>query len=146
MAAPTQTPPRSPPRRRVPFGLGRHLRASVAFLFLTILTVSLAYPIALVGFGELVDPSAANGSLTYYANGTVNGSSLLPPNTTATHGGVAFGSSPAAPVTSTLGWTAPARGAEPDALSSDHERLSASGGWAPRIGAEARAGTTGMGD
>ena len=89
--------PKGPPRRV--YSGARHLRAALVFLAASVLFLAVAYPVALVEFGELVDPAVANGSLTYNPNGSVNGSSNLPPNTSATYGGPqvvpGVGSSPA---------------------------------------------------
>jgi hypothetical protein len=61
----------------------------------SVLLLAVGYPLALVGFGELVNPKGAQGSLTYDPNGTVNNSSLLPPGTSSTVGG--FAPAPPAP-------------------------------------------------
>ena len=73
------------PRRPYP-GL-RHLRATALLLLVTILLTGLAYPLAIVGFGELVRPDTAGGALTHNPNGSVNGSRDLPPGTNTTFGG-----------------------------------------------------------
>ncbi len=106
------------PRDRI-YSAGRHLRAALLLLAISILVLGAAYPLALVGFGSLVDPSAAHGSLTYDPNGTVNGSRLLPSNTTSTIGNPTPLPGPAAPA---LG---PAIGPETGpaaALPTDHLR------------------------
>ncbi len=66
----------------------RHLRAALVLLGVAVLLLAVAYPLALVGFGQVVNPHGANGSLTHNPNGSVNGSKLLPPNTTSTVGGL----------------------------------------------------------
>ncbi|MHB8351151.1 MAG: potassium-transporting ATPase subunit C, partial [Thermoplasmata archaeon] len=93
--APPALPGPPPPDRRI-YSNGRHLRAALALLVVAILALGGLFPLALVGFGEIVDPSAANGSLTYFPNGTVNGSHLLPSNTTSTFGLLGAPSGPAA--------------------------------------------------
>jgi K+-transporting ATPase, c chain len=65
---------------------GGHLRAALLLIVVMILLVGVAYPVALVGFGQLVNPHGADGSLNRNANGTVNNSSLLPPGTNSTVG------------------------------------------------------------
>lgn len=107
-AVPVPTAP-VPPAGRV-YSASRHLRAALALLVVAILTLGAAYPLALVGFGELVDPSAAGGSLSYFSNGTVNGSHLLPSNTTSTVGLPPAGPVPAAVPSS---WT---HGGSPSAV------------------------------
>ncbi|MGI0053403.1 MAG: potassium-transporting ATPase subunit C [Thermoplasmata archaeon] len=101
--------------RRPAYSVPGHLRAALALLLVAVLGLGIAYPLALVGFGELVDPEAANGSLTYFPNGTVNSSHLLPPNTTATVGGLrslgAPAAAPALSVASPPALSSPPRGA-----------------------------------
>jgi K+-transporting ATPase, c chain len=65
----------------------RHLRATAVLVVGFALVLGIAYPLFIVGIGEIFTPSTANGSLTYNPNGTVNGSSVLPPGTNSTLGG-----------------------------------------------------------
>jgi potassium-transporting ATPase KdpC subunit len=74
------TPPPTPPEAH---SLRQHIRSTVVFLAITILVTGFAYPLVVTGIGQLVDPEAANGSLLYYPNGTVAGSSLVAQNTDA---------------------------------------------------------------
>ncbi len=62
---------------------GGHVRASAVLLVLTLLVSGFAYPLFVTGVAQLIDPSAANGSLLYYQNGTVAGSSLVAENLSA---------------------------------------------------------------
>jgi len=76
-------PSRSPAAPPAHSGL-QHVRAAAIFLVLAIVVSGVVYPAVITGIGELVDPSAANGSLVYYPNnGTVAGSSLIAQNTSA---------------------------------------------------------------
>ena len=81
--APTPAP--APRRVEVPppshSALG-HVRATVVFLVLALLVSGFAYPLIVTGIAQVIDPSAANGSLLTY-NGTVVGSSLVAQNTDA---------------------------------------------------------------
>ncbi len=61
---------------------GGHLRATAVFLVLLLLVSAFAYPLLVTGIAQLIDPSAANGSLVY-VNGTLVGSSLVAQNTDA---------------------------------------------------------------
>jgi potassium-transporting ATPase KdpC subunit len=60
-----------------------HLRAGILIIVLTLLVSGFAYPLFVTGVAQLIDPSAANGSLVYYPNGTVAGSALIAQNTDA---------------------------------------------------------------
>ncbi len=81
------------PRRPHPPALGErvppahrareHVRATVVLLVLSIFVVGIAYPAVVTGIAQVVDPSAANGSLLYYPNGTVAGSALVAQNLSA---------------------------------------------------------------
>jgi len=72
---------RAPPPRA--HSLGGHLRAAGIFLVVTLLLAGFAYPLLVTGIAQLIDPGAANGSLLYYSNGTLAGSSLIAQNTDA---------------------------------------------------------------
>jgi potassium-transporting ATPase KdpC subunit len=74
-----------PPTERVPpsHSLGTHVRAAVLFVVLSILVTGFAYPIVVTEIAQVIDPSAANGSLLYYPNGTLAGSALVAQNTDA---------------------------------------------------------------
>lgn len=63
--------------------LAGHLRAVGLFLALTVLVVGLAYPVVVTEIAQAIDAPAANGSLVYYPNGTIAGSSLVAQNTDA---------------------------------------------------------------
>jgi hypothetical protein len=118
--SPSETPedagPPSRPAGRAYRG-ARHVRAAAALLLVSVLLLAVGYPLALVGFGELVNPKGAQGSLTYDPNGTVNNSSLLPPGTSSTVGGWApappapgaIGPAPAPPTVETLLYEKPSR-------------------------------------
>jgi hypothetical protein len=85
VSAPTTSrPPAAPtgPRRRRTWV--RHLRATLVLVIASALFLGVVYPLSIVGFAELVTPSTANGDLTHNPNGTVNGSSDLPPGTNST--------------------------------------------------------------
>lgn len=73
-------PPPTPPRAH---SMREHVRATVGFMVITIVVCGLVYPLVTTGIAQLVDPDAANGSLLYYPNGTVAGSSLVAQNTNA---------------------------------------------------------------
>lgn len=74
------TPPRPrPPNAHSP---GGHLRATGLFLVLLVLVAGVAYPLVVTGIAQLIDPSAANGSLLYY-HGQLVGSSLVAQNLSA---------------------------------------------------------------
>ncbi|HTW55194.1 MAG TPA: potassium-transporting ATPase subunit C [Thermoplasmata archaeon] len=79
MSAPSSS--RVPPPRA--HSLGGHLRAAGIFLVVTLLLAGFAYPLLVTGIAQLIDPGAANGSLLYYSNGTLAGSSLIAQNTDA---------------------------------------------------------------
>jgi potassium-transporting ATPase KdpC subunit len=74
-------PPRAVPPRAHSFG--GHLRAAGLFLLIALLMSGFAYPLLVTGVAQLIDPGAANGSLLYYSNGTLAGSSLIAQNTDA---------------------------------------------------------------
>ena len=59
-----------------------HVRATVVFLVLALLISGFVYPLVVTGIAQVLDPSAANGSLLTY-NGTVVGSALVAQNTDA---------------------------------------------------------------
>ncbi len=86
---PTSGAPVPPPRAsgiaRPPpaHSRGGHLRAALGLVVLTLLVSGFAYPLFVTGVAQLIDPSAANGSLVDYPNGTVAGSSLIAQNTDA---------------------------------------------------------------
>ncbi|HYK92623.1 MAG TPA: potassium-transporting ATPase subunit C [Thermoplasmata archaeon] len=61
---------------------GPSWRSVVGLLAITVLLGGLAYPAAVTGFAQALNPSAANGSLLYAANGTVIGSQLIGQNIT----------------------------------------------------------------
>lgn len=75
-AAPAEPP--SPPAHS---GLG-HLRATAVFLVLAIVVSGVAYPLLVTGIADVINPSAASGSLLEH-NGTIIGSSLIAQNTSA---------------------------------------------------------------
>ena len=54
-----------------------HLRANLLLLVVTLFLCSIAYPAILLGFGEFLFPSQAEGSLIRDAKGTVVGSRLI---------------------------------------------------------------------
>jgi potassium-transporting ATPase KdpC subunit len=60
-----------------------HVRATVLLLVLSIVLTGFAYPAVVTVVAQEIDPSAANGSLLYYPNGTVAGSALIAQNTSA---------------------------------------------------------------
>ena len=57
-----------------------HVRATVVFLVLSIVVTGLAYPAVVTGIAQVIDPSAANGSLLTCPNGTVVGSADIAQN------------------------------------------------------------------
>jgi hypothetical protein len=59
----------------------------VVLLALSVLFLSVAYPVVMVEIGQYLNPGPANGDLTHNPNGSVNGSSDLPPGTNSTVGG-----------------------------------------------------------
>ena len=71
------------PRPSNAHSIRQHVRATIVFLAITILVTGFAYPLVVSGIGQLIDPDAANGSLLYYPNGTLAGSSLVAQNTDA---------------------------------------------------------------
>jgi potassium-transporting ATPase KdpC subunit len=83
---PTGTPTPAVARRATPPGpahtAAQHARAAAVFLVLTLLVSAFAYPLVVTGIAQLIDPSAADGSLLYQ-NGTLVGSSLIAQNTDA---------------------------------------------------------------
>ena len=84
--APTSGPLTPPPREPgVPRAhpLGTHVRATVVLLVLSILISGFAYPLLVTGVAQLIDPTAANGSLIHYPNGTIEGSQLVAQNLSA---------------------------------------------------------------
>lgn len=108
---------RAPPAERVrpiiptQYSARRHLRAAAMFMVFAILTLAVIYPVVMVEVGMLINPHGAGGSLEYYPNGTLNGSSLVPPgynNNTTTVGVPPGPPHPIAPVsTETRGASAP---------------------------------------
>ena len=62
---------------------GGHLRAAAILIVLTLLVSAFGYPLLVTGIAQVLDPSAANGSLLYYPNGTIAGSALIAQNTSA---------------------------------------------------------------
>ena len=62
---------------------GRHARAAGLFLVLMIVVAGFVYPFVVTEIAQVIDAPAANGSLLYYPNGTVAGSSLVAQNTDA---------------------------------------------------------------
>lgn len=81
-APPTVAPAMSPPVQRSHTGL-QHVRATVIFLALAILVSGVAYPVAVTGIAQVIDPATANGSILRDPNGTIIGSSLIAQNTSA---------------------------------------------------------------
>ncbi|MGI0071949.1 MAG: potassium-transporting ATPase subunit C [Thermoplasmata archaeon] len=79
---PTPTP--TPTRATAPpaHSARGHVRATVLLVVLTLLVSGFAYPLVLTGIAQLIDPSAANGSLLPDGNQTV-GSSLVAQNLSA---------------------------------------------------------------
>jgi K+-transporting ATPase ATPase C chain len=75
---PAPTVPPSPPGRR-PHPLVP-LRASLTILVFLLVGSGIVYPGVLSAFAQLENPSGANGSLLYGANGTAYGSSLIGEN------------------------------------------------------------------
>jgi potassium-transporting ATPase KdpC subunit len=78
-------PPRPAETVRAPpaHSKGGHLRAALGLIVLTLLVSGFAYPLFVTAVAQVIDPSAANGSLLDYPNGTVAGSSLIAQNTSA---------------------------------------------------------------
>jgi potassium-transporting ATPase KdpC subunit len=77
-------PAPSPPKKfKMEMSVGRHLRAVVFLIILTLLVAGLGYPAAITGFAQLVEPGTANGSLVYSPNGTLVGSELIAQNFSA---------------------------------------------------------------
>jgi potassium-transporting ATPase KdpC subunit len=70
-----------PARRSRAHSAGGHARAAFALLAMTLFVSAFAYPLFVTGVAQLIDPSAANGSLVDYPNGTVAGSTLVAQNT-----------------------------------------------------------------
>ncbi len=79
VAPPTVPKVVHPPRAHGGWG---HARATVGLLVLTLILVSFVYPLLVTGIAQVIDPSAANGSLIS-VNGTVVGSALVAQNTSA---------------------------------------------------------------
>jgi potassium-transporting ATPase KdpC subunit len=79
-SSPPPSVPVAPPPAHSTAG---HVRATVVFLILMILLSGIAYPFFVTGIAQVIDPSAAHGSLLKYPNGTVAGSSLVAQNTSA---------------------------------------------------------------
>ena len=77
--APPSTAPIAPAAHR----WSTHVRATVILLALTLVMSGFAYPAFVTEVAHVLDPSAADGSLLYYPNGTVAGSALIAQNTTA---------------------------------------------------------------
>jgi potassium-transporting ATPase KdpC subunit len=78
-AAPSSRRIVTPPPAHSPMA---HVRATAVLLVLTLLVSGFVYPLVVTGIAQVLDPSAANGSLVSY-NGTVVGSSLVAQNTDA---------------------------------------------------------------
>jgi K+-transporting ATPase ATPase C chain len=76
---PTLAPSEEEGRAEPPIRMGRHLRAAVLLIGLTVLVSALIIPVVVTGFAQLVTPGTANGSLVSQ-NGTVVGSSLIAQN------------------------------------------------------------------
>jgi potassium-transporting ATPase KdpC subunit len=76
---PSAAAPRPPPAH----SLKGHLRAAAFFLALMVVVSGFAYPAVVTEVAHLIDPGAAGGSLVYYPNGTLAGSSLVAQNTSA---------------------------------------------------------------
>lgn len=78
-------PPSAGPRPLVPssHSWATHVRATVVLLTLTLLVSGFFYPLLVTGIAQILDPSAANGSLLRDPNGTIVGSSLVAQNTSA---------------------------------------------------------------
>jgi potassium-transporting ATPase KdpC subunit len=76
-------PAASPRPRPRAHSYGGHLRAAGIFLVLMVLVTGFAYPVVTTEIAHLIDPGAAGGSLVYYPNGTLAGSSLIAQNTDA---------------------------------------------------------------
>jgi len=72
--------PVEPPRAHSAAG---HVRATVVLLVLLLFVVGVAYPLVVTGIAQVLDPSAANGSLVHNPNGTVEGSTLIAQNLSA---------------------------------------------------------------
>ncbi len=91
--APAVPPASAAPRRsgaphlpeviRPAHSAGEHVRAAAVLLVLSLLVVGLGYPVVVTAVAQALDPSAANGSLLYYPNGTVAGSALVAQNLSA---------------------------------------------------------------
>jgi K+-transporting ATPase ATPase C chain len=85
-AAPPRATPTTPPpvpRPAPAHRLGTHLRATAVLLVLTLLMSGFAYPLFVTAVAQVIEPATADGSLLYYPNGTVAGSSLIAQNTSA---------------------------------------------------------------
>ena len=77
---PPSGPPAAPPPAHT---TSEHVRATVVFLVLMILVSGFAYPFLVTGIAQVIDPSAADGSLLKDPNGTVVGSALVAQNLSA---------------------------------------------------------------
>ncbi|EQD37113.1 ATPase, K+ transporting, KdpC subunit, partial [mine drainage metagenome] len=75
--------PHRPEVVRPAHSAGEHLRAALVVVVLSLFLVGIAYPVAVAAVAQVLDPSAANGSLLYYPNGTVAGSALVAQNLSA---------------------------------------------------------------
>jgi potassium-transporting ATPase KdpC subunit len=82
VSAPSASAPPRPKSARA-HTLAAHLRATGFFLFLLVLVSGFAYPAVVTEIAHVIDPHAAGGSLVYYPNGTLAGSSLVAQNTDA---------------------------------------------------------------
>ena len=88
---PRPTPPPSgdatPRRERVvldrspPLRARTHVRATVSLLLVGVLILGVAYPLAVTGIAQLLNPKGADGSLLTSPNGTVIGSEYVGQNT-----------------------------------------------------------------
>jgi K+-transporting ATPase ATPase C chain len=65
---------------------GRQLVAAVRALLLATVVLGLVYPLALLGFAQVVTPARADGSLVTSSDGTVIGSSLIGQSFTSADG------------------------------------------------------------
>jgi potassium-transporting ATPase KdpC subunit len=79
----TPDPKGSTPRPTAAHTLKGHLRAAAIFLGLMVIVSGFAYPAVVTEIAHVIDPGAAGGSLVYYPNGTLAGSSLVAQNTSA---------------------------------------------------------------
>ncbi len=84
---PPPVPATAPRRERVvldrapPMRARTHVRATVALLLVGVLILGVAYPLAVTGIAQLLNPKGADGSLITSPNGTVIGSEYVGQNT-----------------------------------------------------------------